>query len=220
MPPESHRHDGGRVETWELDHLFVTTTRPDRAADILREAGLQEGAPNTHPGQGTANRRFFFDGLYLEFLFCVDEAEARSQPIARTGVADRCARPELDWGRLGFALRGPSEAPFECWEYTPAYLPAGASIPVAVNSDRLHEPLLFVMPAGMSAPTSSDAPKVSRISVGRALPSAPSPALRAFMDLGVVRLDSGVDGVSLEFARSIRSVSLHPLAPLQITGHA
>jgi hypothetical protein len=35
-------------------------------AEALLRVGLREGAGNTHPGQGTACRRFFFENAYLE----------------------------------------------------------------------------------------------------------------------------------------------------------
>jgi hypothetical protein len=34
---------------------------------------LTEGTPNIHPGQGTANRRFFFRNAMLELLWVNDE---------------------------------------------------------------------------------------------------------------------------------------------------
>jgi hypothetical protein len=40
--------------------------------------GLLEGSSNAHPGQGTANRRFFFDNFMLELLWVTNPAEART----------------------------------------------------------------------------------------------------------------------------------------------
>ena len=52
--------------TFELDHVFVMSSvgAPD-GARLLR-AGLPEAPPNTHPGQGTACRRFVLDNAYIE----------------------------------------------------------------------------------------------------------------------------------------------------------
>ena len=50
----------------ELDHLFSLVPRKALEADRLVEIELTEGEPNTHPGQGTACRRFFFRNAYLE----------------------------------------------------------------------------------------------------------------------------------------------------------
>ncbi len=63
---------------FELDHFFICTDVGAPAAAALMALGFVEGAPNTHPGQGTANRRFFFDNAMLELLWVHDEAEAGS----------------------------------------------------------------------------------------------------------------------------------------------
>ena len=48
-----------------LDHAFIWVSRGGKEADALVEAGFTEGPANTHPGQGTANRRFFFNTFML-----------------------------------------------------------------------------------------------------------------------------------------------------------
>lgn len=63
---------------FELDHFFVWSDVNAPEADYLINAGLSEGPANVHPGQGTANRRFFFANGMLELLWVHDEAEARS----------------------------------------------------------------------------------------------------------------------------------------------
>ena len=52
-----------------LHHVFVTTAPGAPEAEALIELGMVEGSSNTHPGQGTANRRFFFEDMGLELLF-------------------------------------------------------------------------------------------------------------------------------------------------------
>jgi hypothetical protein len=49
-----------------VDHFFVCCAAGAPEAEALTQRGLREGSSNTHPGQGTANRRFFFENLYLE----------------------------------------------------------------------------------------------------------------------------------------------------------
>ncbi len=44
----------------ELDHLFLCCSEGAPEAATLVRRGPTEGSSNTHPGQGTANRRFFF----------------------------------------------------------------------------------------------------------------------------------------------------------------
>ena len=63
---------------------------------MLLAAGLAEGSPNTHPGQGTANRRFFFESGFLELLYVHDELEAQSDLSAPTQLWHCTARDFLD----------------------------------------------------------------------------------------------------------------------------
>jgi hypothetical protein len=42
----------------DLDHVFILVEPKAEVADRLLASGFQEGPSNTHPGQGTANRRF------------------------------------------------------------------------------------------------------------------------------------------------------------------
>ena len=53
-----------------FDHAFVFVGAGAPDADFgLVAAGLVEGTPNIHPGQGTQNRRFFFQNGMIEFLW-------------------------------------------------------------------------------------------------------------------------------------------------------
>jgi hypothetical protein len=69
---------------YAVDHVFVCTTPRAEAAELLTRAGLVEGAPNRHPGQGTACRRFFFSNAMLELIWLENEAEARSEQTRMT----------------------------------------------------------------------------------------------------------------------------------------
>lgn len=62
----------------ELDHAFVTCAFGAPEANAMVKFGLLEGSSNAHPGQGTANRRFFFDNFMLELLWVTNPAEART----------------------------------------------------------------------------------------------------------------------------------------------
>jgi len=69
----------------ELDHVFICTAPGAPCAEEIVQLGLHEGAPNQHPGQGTANRRFFLcqrdDRIDLGER---REREAQSQNTRRT----------------------------------------------------------------------------------------------------------------------------------------
>jgi hypothetical protein len=62
----------------EIDHIFICAQPGAPEAEALVRFGLVEGSGNTHPGQGTANRRFFFDNAFIELLWLVNAAEADS----------------------------------------------------------------------------------------------------------------------------------------------
>ena len=70
-------------------HVFVCTSVGAPEAEDLLDAGLVEGSPSTHPGQGAANRRFFFENGFLELLWVSDDREAQSSLTAPTQLWDR-----------------------------------------------------------------------------------------------------------------------------------
>jgi hypothetical protein len=53
----------------EFDHLFVCVSVGAIEAACVAAVGLREGAPNQHPGQGTACRRFFFHNADISNFF-------------------------------------------------------------------------------------------------------------------------------------------------------
>src|ERR1700730_51152 len=120
----------------EVDHAFIACAREAPEADALLRLGFVEGSSNTHPGQGTANRRFFFENFMLELLWVADPAEARSERTRRTRLWDRWAHRETGANPIGIVF-GSADGepatcvPFQTWAYTPSYLPAGALIHVA-----------------------------------------------------------------------------------------
>jgi hypothetical protein len=151
----------------ELDHIFVCASAgAEEESRALSTFGLSEGAPNTHPGQGTQCRRFFFRNAYLELLWVCDPAEVRSPGIQPIHLWDRwigrgnmiCPfgvgfRPKMD---------GPNEAPFPAWAYRPSYLPHSWCFYVGTNSARMTEPMLFHLPfARRRDPNADRNPQVS-----------------------------------------------------------
>jgi Glyoxalase-like domain len=68
-----------------IDHVFICCSVGAAAeADALVRLGLHEGTPNTHPGQGTACRRFFFENAYLELFWVADKREAQADEVLPT----------------------------------------------------------------------------------------------------------------------------------------
>jgi hypothetical protein len=75
--------------SFEFDHLFIFTDVGEIVADRLVDLGLVEGSRNVHPGQGTANRRFFFHNAMVELLWVHDREETQSERIRRTHLGER-----------------------------------------------------------------------------------------------------------------------------------
>ena len=138
--------------TVELDHMFVCTACGAPEAELLAALGLLEGTPNTHPGQGTANRRFYFRNAMLELVWVRDEDEAQSPLVAPTNLWERWRYSETGFSPFGICLRpvAPDDAPqnalpFETWPCRPPYLPPGMHIAIATGTSEV-EPLLFAAP--------------------------------------------------------------------------
>ena len=142
-----------------FDHVFVLCRPGAPEAEAIAATGLVEGPPNDHPGQGTACRRFMFDGAYLELLYLRDRAEALTEPAAMLRLP---ARAEGGCP-IGICLRvDPTDTvPFATELYTPGYLPAGVAIPIALASDDPQQPLVFVSPF----PSHATGPRLERVTV-------------------------------------------------------
>jgi hypothetical protein len=203
----------------ELDHVFVLTSRGAPEADALVAHGFVEGAPNVHPGQGTACRRFFFGNAYLALLWVADEAEAAGEAVQAARLLERWRRRGTG-SPFGVALRpsSPEEpAPFRTWDYRPPWLADGA-IPVAANSERLDEPFLFVLPFGRRPERPGTRREISRLVLESPVeaPSDEAIALAGHRDVEWRR--AAVHGMILELDRAATggTADLRPALPLQL----
>jgi hypothetical protein len=165
----------------EVDHVFVGASVGAPEAQRLIDLGVVEGSSLRHPGQGTANRRFFFANSMLELIWVEDEREARSdlEPARRLHLWERWSGRDGAACPFGVCLRpaaGQSDvAPFPAWEYRPSYSPVG--LPVANNSTVGTEPLVFYIPMHRRMDT---APQEQRQPYLHALPIRELTALRMF----------------------------------------
>jgi hypothetical protein len=213
----------------EIDHVFVCCSPGAPEADSLVRLGLREGAGSAHAGQGTANRRFFFAGFYLELLWVADDGEARGEAVRRTGLWERCCARASGASPFGVLLRPSHEGeqpPFPTWRYRPPYLPAGTSIAIA-DGLPLHEPLLAVLPFartsgwGAGQPTDHALPwrDLDCVQIAVPDPGARSAAARAAS--GAVRLTfvGGEPLMDLVFHNDPGVVhDLRPTLPLRLRG--
>ena len=129
-----------------IDHAFLCTAPGAPAAQVLIDFGLAEGPPNRHPGQGTANRRFFFRNFMLELIWVADPEEAQSERTHPTRLWDRWSAPVGSASPFGIILCTAAEGepcPFPSWRYAPPTMP-GLELDIACGTD-LHEPMWCYM---------------------------------------------------------------------------
>ena len=207
-----------------LDHAFILTQPGAPEAELLIDIGMVEGTPNTHPGQGTANRRFFFTDFGLELGFFTDPEEARTGPGRILRSRDRY---EADHGSpFGLIFRADNQADVDSYPgipYQPDYFAEGQFFVVGENADLLDEPTCVLMPANLPnrpPQTLSSAPFESLTGLVLHLPLAKmSPALSAAAGIERVDLLTGSENLmELEFggARLGRQHDLRPDLPLVI----
>jgi hypothetical protein len=216
-----------------LDHVFVLCEVGAHGAQALRDIGLREGSRNVHPGQGTANRRFFFRNCFLELLWVDDAAEAQREPAAGTRLWERWSQRNGTASPFGLLLRPEGEAavalPFPTWSYRPSYLPPGASLEFACGVP-LGEPALVVMnwPRGPGAAGAEpvDHPaglgELLHVCVGVPAVDALSDAAQVVRDAcGIAYRSTGAPLLQLDFAAD-RDVEhdLRPALPLLLCGVA
>jgi len=134
--------------TVELDHVFILVNPKAEVADALTEIGMLEGSSNDHEGQGTSNRRFYFDNGMLEFLYVRDEREANEGPAKNLRFVERSQN--IDASPFGIIIHAGEESskhePFEGWKYQPKYFKEGWAFHVGENSINLCEPLCIYVP--------------------------------------------------------------------------
>ncbi|MDF2802027.1 MAG: hypothetical protein K0S61_1930 [Anaerocolumna sp.] len=132
----------------EIDHIYICTETKAPAGDLLKEFGLEEGTPNTHPGQGTASRRFYFHNLMLELLWVDNVEEVQNERTKPMRLFERCLLRTNEISPFGISFRPTTDkdetVPFSTWDYHPIYLPDFLSIKVADKSP-LSEPMYFYL---------------------------------------------------------------------------
>ncbi len=209
-----------------LDHLFVLGPLNAPVADRLAALGFVEGPPNTHPGQGTANRRFFFENLMLEFLWIHDPQECESGAAQKMRLVQRQALGSP----FGFCLRPTSPntdaKPFAGEAVPMPYLPQGRAVFVGDNVENVHEPLCFYLDF-LSGPAPSPQPadrrRVTSITLHGSSTDAPtSPTLQQTLEHSSIRPVPTLPrapmlALSFERGRSGQNLSLEPDCPLQLS---
>ncbi len=181
----------------ELDHVFILVEPEAEVADRLLEHGFEEGPSNTHPGQGTANRRVYFANGMLEFIWVRDADEARTGPGRDLRFADRSVDPAASPFGVIFVSSNEDaspDMPFPGWHYQPAYFPPPRGFHVGANAQNINEPLCFYFPCqdpGVPRPQPPRNPQI----ISQVIISTPSADTE-----GVLGLASQADRLSIQSA--------------------
>jgi len=141
-----------------LDHIFVLTEAEASAVEQIVQMGLVEGIANTHPGQGTSNRRFFLENLTIELLYINDAAEAENGPGKNLRLVNRVREQDsCPFGLVSRVTDSRAVPEFKSWQYYPDYFNGSMCFYVGENSNCLAEPLCICMPPEL--PLKKDIPK-------------------------------------------------------------
>jgi|SRR6476661_2258417 len=143
-----------------IHHIFIFTETPTAAAEELLAFGLLEGSSRVHAGQGTANRKFYFENFFLEVLWVQNAAELHSPVTGPSQLWQRAAYREYRASPFGLCLDNTpaTDAVFRtAARYQPAYLPASCSIDVLAHGHNLSLPWTFRLPR-QSTPTAAAEP--------------------------------------------------------------
>lgn len=214
-----------------LDHIFVCTSVGAPEAQALLDAGFIEGSRNVHPGQGTSNRRFFFEHGFLELLWVHDETEATSARTGPTRLWERWLLRDSHANPFGICFSSKSETehplPFASWAYEPPYLPKGKQIHFARGS-ALSEPELFALSWPQAPAAAAPQPRTHRlplssmiaVSVGLSDTENLSEPMRAARDSGLVSVHRSAGPELVVDFSSSRSLELRlPTLAITLRGH-
>lgn len=220
--------------TIQFDHVFICVSHGGEEAAELTAFGLTEGAANTHPGQGTECRRFFFRNGYIELIWVSNSAEARSPLVQPTHLWDRWAGRREGACPFGLVCRWPRMGSdsllFAFWEYRPPYLPDSWCINVAKNASVIDEPMLVVLPFVQSRDADANAKRplhthpsgldeITRVELVSPVADKCSAELRAFEQANVMRLRHGAEHVlelGFDGEKQARTRDFRPALPLVI----
>jgi hypothetical protein len=133
----------------EIDHIFIFSADKGKEVDALVDFGFLEGSSRVHPGQGTVNRKIYFENFFLEIVWVHNEAEIRSENTRKTKL----------WERSNFLTNGNS--PFglgllntpdtnelfaHSIKYQPDYFPSGTQFDIITNEKNFYLPWTFRIP--------------------------------------------------------------------------
>lgn len=133
----------------DVHHIFIFSNSKGEETDELVNSGLSEGSFRVHKGQGTQNRKFYFQNFYLEILWVIDNNEFRSPLTSSAKLCDRADYQKNGYSPFGLCLVNSSENDIlfqNSFKYSPEFLPEGVSFDVITNENTPYLPWTFRPP--------------------------------------------------------------------------
>lgn len=133
----------------EIDHIFIFSKNKGKEADEFLEFGFTEGSSRIHIGQGTVNRKFYFENFFIEIIWVENEEEIKSELIAPTKLWERSNFEINDYSQFGLCLVNTDETDilFEnSSKYQPEYFPKGLEIEIVNDEKNPKLPWTFRLP--------------------------------------------------------------------------
>ncbi|MEM8892607.1 MAG: VOC family protein [Bacteroidota bacterium] len=133
----------------EIDHIFIFSKNKGEEADELVEKGFTEGSSRIHPGQGTRNRKFYFENFFLEILWVVNKWEIQDERTRATQLWERSQFEKNGHSPIGVCLLNTpeSDAIFSLAQnYQPIYFPGGMPIEFLPHPGQEFLPWTFRLP--------------------------------------------------------------------------
>lgn len=133
----------------DIDHIFIFTDDKGKIADKLVEFGLVEGSNRVHVGQGTTNRKFYFDNFFLEILWVHNENEIKSDLVKPIGLWQRAEHKSNGFSPFGLCIVNnddTNELFANSFKYQPDYFPNGMTIEILKNENQPQLPWTFRLP--------------------------------------------------------------------------
>jgi hypothetical protein len=132
-----------------IDHIFIFTNDNGIVGQELVDFGLTEGSSRVHAGQGTTNRKFYFDNFFLEILWVHNEQELKSEQTKPTGLWQRANFKNNNFSPFGLCIVNSEETNTlfkNSYKYQPDYFPEGMGIDIIKNENQTDLPWTFRLP--------------------------------------------------------------------------
>lgn len=132
-----------------IDHIFILTDDSGKIADELVDFGFTEGSNHIHAGQGTTNRKFYFENFFLEILWVHNIKELKSKQTKPTGLWRRAEFNTTHFTPFGLCMVHSEETDVlfkNALKYQPDYFPEGMLIDILKNEQQPCLPWTFRLP--------------------------------------------------------------------------